>query len=318
MKVLIADDDLTSRMMLAGLLKNKDCEIIQTEDGPTTMDCLQADRDHLPDLIFMDWNMPGMTGVEIISLLRTTQEEYQPYIIMISANDALEHIIEALDYGADDYITKPVDGHLINAKYSVAKRIIDIQEKLKQSNEMLEKLAYYDELTGVLNRRAGNASFQVELERCIRKNHNICIAMVDIDHFKSINDNYGHQTGDIVLRQTAGIIRKTVRPYDVVCRYGGEEFMLIAQINTASEASQLFERVRASLSEAEIHTEKDRLKVTASFGVYVTVASSELVMTDLVKQADDALYQAKFAGRNQVVVVDNIPDKDTELSDLRF
>lgn len=269
---------------------------------------------NLPDLIFMDWNMPGMTGVEIISLLRTTQEEYQPYIIMISANDSQEQIIEALSYGADDYITKPMDGHLINAKYSVAKRIIDIQDKLKQSNQMLEKLAFYDELTGVLNRRAGNASFQVELERCIRKDHNICIAMVDIDHFKAINDTYGHQVGDKVLREVAAILKKTLRPYDVVCRYGGEEFMLIAEINTAAETEQLLERVRKKIAETTIPVDDKQISVTASFGALVKTPKSHLQMSDLVKQADMALYEAKATGRNRVIIVDELPGAD--LSDV--
>ncbi len=304
MKVLIADDDPSSRLLLAGLLKNKDCEILLADNGTTAMEILQGNA--LPNLIFMDWNMPGMTGVEIISLLRTTQQEYQPYIIMISANDGQEQIIEALDYGADDYITKPMDGHLVNAKYSVAKRIIDIQEKLKQSNEMLEKLAYYDELTGVLNRRAGNASFEVELERCIRKDQNICIAMVDIDHFKSINDNFGHQVGDKVLREAAGILKKTLRPYDVVCRYGGEEFMLIAEISIAAEAEQLLERVRKKIADSPIQVDNEQIHITASFGALVRTPKSHLQMSDLVKQADTALYEAKGAGRNQVIIIDEL------------
>lgn len=306
MKVLIADDDPGSRLLLAGLLKSKDCEILISDDGDSAMDVLKGNN--LPDLIFMDWNMPGMSGVEIISLLRTTQEEYQPYIIMISANDSQEQIIEALSYGADDYITKPMDGHLVNAKYSVAKRIIDIQDKLKQSNEMLEKLAFYDELTGVLNRRAGNASFQVELERCIRKDHNICIAMVDIDHFKAINDTYGHQVGDKVLKEVADILKKTLRPYDVVCRYGGEEFMLIAEINTVAQAKQLLERVREKIADAAIQVDDNQVSVTASFGALVETPKSHLQMSELVKQADKALYQAKEAGRNRVIIVDELPN----------
>lgn len=307
MKVLIADDDTSTRLMLKGLLQKQDCDITEADSGTSALEVIQSSEP--PDLIFMDWNMPGLTGVEVTTLLRETQGDYAPYVIIISGYDATTQIIEALGYGADDYITKPLDGHLIKAKFAVAKRIIDVQEKLKQSNEVLQKLAYYDELTGVFNRRAGDASFMVEVERCIRKDQNLCIAMADIDHFKKVNDNYGHQTGDRVLKAFAGILKKTIRPYDMVCRYGGEEFMLIAEINTPSEAKELFERIRKRVSESEFSVDGQTLKITASFGVYLVTPNTELVLTDLVKKADEALYQAKTEGRNRVNLISALTDQ---------
>lgn len=305
MRVLIADDDITTRLSLKGLLNKHNCRsIVEAESGTEALQIIQSDDP--PDVIFIDWNMPGLSGVEVTSLLRETVTEEQPYVIMVSSNQENEHIIDALNYGADDYMIKPIDGHLLNAKFAVAKRIIDIQEKLRQSNEVLRKLAYQDELTGVLNRRAGQASFQVELERCIRRDENLAVALVDIDFFKKINDNFGHAAGDEVLKTFAATLQKTLRPYDIVSRYGGEEFLLIAQVHTDEDARELFERVRQTISQVEFKFEQQSLKITASFGVTVMRPDSDIKLNELTAIADKALYQAKGNGRNQVVVDSNL------------
>lgn len=304
MKVLITDDDITTRLTLRGLLSQHDCDIVEAASGLEALEVIQSDSP--PNLIFMDWNMPDLSGVEVTTLLRETLSEDQPYVIIVSSYNDDKQILEALSYGADDYITKPVDGNFLNAKFAVAKRIIDTQEKLKQSNEVLHKLAYYDELTGVLNRRAGNASFMVEVERCVRSDQNLSVAMVDIDYFKKVNDSHGHQTGDIVLKAFANILRKTIRPYDIVCRYGGEEFLLIAEVNSEHEAQQLFERVRLAVNTREIKAGEVTLKITASFGVHVVTPSVQLSLNDMVKHADKALYQAKAEGRNRIIVTSQL------------
>jgi diguanylate cyclase (GGDEF)-like protein len=300
MKVLITDDDITTRLTLRGLLSQHDCEIVEAASGLEALNVIQSENP--PNLIFMDWNMPDLSGVEVTSLLRETLSENQPYVIIVSSYNADQQILDALSYGADDYITKPVDGNFLNAKFAVAKRIIDTQEKLKQTNKVLQKLAYYDELTGVLNRRAGDASFMVEVERCVRGDQNLSVAMVDIDYFKKVNDTYGHQVGDTVLKAFANVLRKTIRPYDIVCRYGGEEFMLIAEVNSEKEAQQLFERVRSAVNALEIKAGQLHIKITASFGVYVVTPTTQLSLHDMVKHADQALYQAKAEGRNRVIV----------------
>lgn len=301
MRVLIVDDDITTRISLTGLLRKHDnCEILEAETGIDALQIIQSD--YPPDLIFMDWNMPGLSGVEVTNLVRETQKEQQPYVIMVSSYQETDQIIEALNFGADDYITKPIDGHYLRAKFFVAKRIIDIQEKLKQSNEVLKKLAHQDELTGVLNRRAGYASFQVELERCLRKDNLLAVALVDIDHFKRINDQHGHDSGDQVLRLFASTLQKALRPYDVVCRFGGEEFLLLAEIAHAEEAQQLFERVRQRINQTVFDTGSMQMTVTASIGVNVVWPDADLTLQQLTKQADAALYQAKANGRDQVVL----------------
>lgn len=305
MRVLIADDDITTRLSLKGLLNKLFCRsIVEAESGTEALQIIQSDDP--PDVIFMDWNMPGLSGVEVTSLLRETVTEEQPYVIIVSSNQENKDIVDALNYGADDYMIKPIDGHLLNAKFAVAKRIIDIQEKLRQSNEVLRKLAYQDELTGVLNRRAGQASFQVELERCIRRDENLAVALVDIDFFKKINDNFGHAAGDEVLKTFAATLQKTLRPYDIVSRYGGEEFLLIAQVHTDEDARELFERVRQTISQVEFKFEQQSLKITASFGVTVIRPDKDIKLNELTAIADKALYQAKGNGRNQVVVDSNL------------
>jgi diguanylate cyclase (GGDEF)-like protein len=310
MKVLIVDDDQTIRLTLHGLLKRHDCEIVEADSGLAALQVIQSEDP--PQLIFMDWNMPDLSGVEVTSLLRETIEEDQPYVIIISSNSANEQIIEALSYGADDYITKPIDGHFLNAKYAVANRILATQQKLKQTNQVLEKLAYYDELTGLLNRRAGHASFSVEMDRCIRKDQRLAIALADIDHFKKVNDTYGHQAGDEVLKAFAKKLSQTLRPYDIVCRYGGEEFMLIAEINSEIEAKDLFERVRREIADIKITIGEIIIKITASFGVYVVEPSSEANLNDLLKHADEALYQAKAEGRDRIIVYSEVQTLEAE------
>lgn len=300
MRVLIVDDDPTIRLTLGGLLKKHNCEIVEADSGFKALNIIQSEL--APELIFMDWNMPGLSGVEVTTLLRETVHENQPYVIIVSSNSDSEHIIEALSYGADDYIIKPIDGRFLDAKFAVSQRILGIQDKLRQTNQVLEKLAYYDELTGVLNRRAGDASFQVEMERCLRKDQNVCVAMVDIDHFKNVNDTYGHQAGDEVLKVFANTLRQTVRPYDILCRYGGEEFMLIAEVNNKHEAEDLFERVRENVSKTKIEFAGQTISITASFGIHLISPAADLKLKDLIREADKALYQAKEAGRNRIVV----------------
>lgn len=283
MKVLIADDDDSTRITLKGLLRNKECEIVEAESGDQALEVIQSATP--PDLILLDWNMPGLSGVEVVSLLRETiQADQQPYVIIISAYEENERILQALSYGADDYITKPIDGHFLSAKYAVARRLIDMQEKLKKSNQVLEKLAYYDELTGMLNRRAGQASFLVEVERCLRSDQKIALAMVDIDYFKKVNDSHGHQSGDIVLQAFAETLTKTLRPYDIVCRYGGEEFMLIAEIDSMAQATQLFERVRKAVSDSAIALPDLTLSITASFGVHVFAPEIDVILKPSLTQ----------------------------------
>lgn len=312
MRVLIVDDDPTIRLTLEGLLKEHDCDVVEADSGLKALKIIQSDNP--PELIFMDWNMPDLSGIEVTALLRATVEENQPYVIIVSSNSATEQIIEAISHGADDYIIKPIDGRFLNAKFAVAERILGIQEKLRQTNLVLEKLAHYDELTGVLNRRAGNATFQVEMERCIRKDQNVCVAMVDIDHFKKVNDTYGHQAGDEVLKVFANTLRQTVRPYDIVIRYGGEEFMLIAEINNEQEAADLFERVRHSVSQKTIWFAENEITITASFGVYLIRPTTELQLKDLIQEADKALYQAKGDGRNRVVIMSALSSEhETEI-----
>lgn len=311
MKVLIADDDDSTRITLKGLLRNKDCDIVEVESGDQALEVIQSSSP--PDMILLDWNMPGLSGVEVVSLLRETmQADDQPYVIIISAYEERERILQALSFGADDYITKPIDGHFLSAKYAVAQRLIDMQDKLKQSNQVLEKLAYYDELTGVLNRRAGQASFLVEVERCLRSEQKIALAMVDIDHFKSVNDTHGHQGGDIVLQSFAETLTKTLRPYDIVCRYGGEEFLLIAEMDSVDKAEQLFERVRKAVSDKVIELPSIKLSITASFGVHLVEPRMDMDIKKLINKADQALYQAKAAGRNKVVVTADLPQQEPQ------
>lgn len=300
MKVLVADDDELIRLALSSLLEGYGCELSIAKDGHEAMEVInQADA---PELIFLDWNMPGINGLEITSLIRENQIDTPPYVIIVSSNNKKEQIIEALAAGADDFITKPIDGLFLRAKYAVAERILNVQERLINTNKMLEKLAYYDELTCVMNRRAGIVAVDIEIERCIRKNELLAVALLDIDHFKHINDLHGHPEGDKVLKQFSKEVQQTLRPYDVLCRYGGEEFLIGACLRKPEEGDLLFERLRATVEKMQMEF-NHAIKVTTSIGVCIHQPTQDSNVSKIIKQADEALYGAKAAGRNQVVTV---------------
>jgi two-component system, cell cycle response regulator len=300
MKVLIADDDEVSRLTLSSLLEGYGCELHITKDGHEAMAVIN--QTEAPELIFLDWNMPGINGVEITSLIRQNLIDSPPYVIIVSSNNKKDQIIEALAAGADDFITKPIDGLFLKAKYAVAERILRVQDRLVNTNKMLEKLAYYDELTGVMNRRAGIVAVDIEIERCIRKNELLAVALLDIDHFKHINDFYGHPEGDKVLKQFSKHVQQTLRPYDVLCRYGGEEFLIAACLKKRDESELLFERIRSTVENMDMEFNQ-AIDVTTSIGVCIHQPSQHSKVANLIKQADEALYEAKGAGRNKIVTV---------------
>ncbi|HEC73640.1 MAG TPA: diguanylate cyclase [Methylophaga aminisulfidivorans] len=299
MNVLIADDDPTIRLTLSSLLSSTGCDLMEAANGEDALAII--DSENSPELILLDWNMPGLSGVEVTRRLRAGSQENRPYIIIVSSYHEPLQIIEALDAGADDFITKPIDGRFLKAKYNVAERILTAQNKLNQANKVLERLAYFDELTGVMNRRAGMVSVEIELERCLRSRDVLAVAMLDIDFFKRVNDSLGHIAGDEVLHEFATKIHAELRPYDVICRYGGEEFFIAASMKHEAECERLFERLRLAI-ENMVFNNYPELKITTSIGVFIDKPVEQEDVKSLVEKADKALYKAKESGRNKVII----------------
>lgn len=297
MKILIADDSAPSRIILRSSLRRWGYEVVTAEDGAQALDILsQPDS---PPMAILDWVMPHVTGPEVCRRIRETHREPYTYIVLLTSKHTKDETVEGLDAGADDYLVKPFNEHELRVRLRAGKRIIDLQERLMSAREELRERANKDLLTMLPNRSAIATALEQEVARCHRDNRHVGVILLDIDHFKRINDTYGHFAGDTVLRETATRLRGNMRPYDQVGRYGGEEFLVVLPNCDLEAATMQAERMRQRLSSSRINVEGSDLQVTASFGVTVS-DGSEKNPDMFVRVADEALYQAKDCGRNCV------------------
>jgi diguanylate cyclase (GGDEF)-like protein len=252
-----------------------------------------------PPVAILDWVMPGLTGIEVCKKVRETRREPYTYILLLTSKNTTEETVEGMESGADDYIVKPFHEHELQVRLRAGKRIIDLQLDLLNAREELRERAEKDLLTLLPNRSAIQVILDQEISRCHRDQRPMGVVVLDLDHFKSINDTYGHFAGDAVLRETAHRFRANMRPYDRIGRYGGEEFLVVLPNSDLDQAVHQAERMRMILAGKPMYVDGRELTVTASFGV---TASDEIERTsdEYVRVADDALYLAKNGGRNRV------------------
>jgi diguanylate cyclase (GGDEF)-like protein len=303
MKILIAEDDPTSRMILVAVVSEWGYEPIAVEDGAQALTVLQAEEP--PRLLLLDWEMPKLNGLALCKLIREEDTSNPPYIILLTGRSDTEDIVTGLKFGANDYISKPFENAELQARLQVGKRMLDLQDELNSAKEAMAFQANYDELTGLMNRRAVMKSMANELERSKRNLQPLYICMCDIDHFKKINDTHGHLAGDAVLKEIAERFNTSLRPYDICGRYGGEEFLII--LNSKEDHVQdLFERVRQAIADNPFTYEQTILNVTISCGVTLySPPTDQRNSTQLLTDADTALYEAKNGGRNRIVFHSN-------------
>lgn len=299
MKILIAEDDPTSRMILEAVVSEWGYEPTAVEDGAQALTVLKAEEP--PRLLLLDWEMPKLNGLALCKLIREEDTSNPPYIILLTGRSDTEDIVTGLKFGANDYISKPFENAELQARLQVGKRMLDLQDELNRAKEAMAFQANYDELTGLMNRRAVMKSMANELERSKRNFQPLYICMCDIDHFKKINDTHGHLAGDAVLKEIAERFNTSLRPYDICGRYGGEEFLII--LNSKEDHVQdLFERVRQAIADNPFTYEQTVLNVTISCGVTLySPPTDERNSTQLLTDADTALYEAKNGGRNRIV-----------------
>ena len=296
--ILIAEDDPLFRRLLQRRLENWGYRVIVARDGAEAWELLlQPDT---ADLLILDWMMPGIDGVELCSRIRERSQDPYKYILLVTGKDGKQDVIKGLKAGADDYLTKPFDHGELRARVWTGRRILSLQRELIQAREDLRFQATHDALTGLWSRGATLDLLSGELQRGLRLHTPTGILMIDVDHFKKVNDTYGHLAGDVVLREAAQRIGLAVRSYDFLGRYGGEEFLAVLSNCTLDELRRVAERMRCAVAEAAIVTSTVNVDVTVSIGGVVTSGGTHDL--ELLSAADAALYDAKRAGRNRTIV----------------
>jgi diguanylate cyclase (GGDEF)-like protein len=298
-EILVAEDDVLYRHLLQTLLQRASFSVIAVADGLATLDAAQA-KD-APRLLILDWMMPGMSGPEVCRRLRQgrTTQPYQ-YIILLTSKDAKADTIAGLEAGADDYLTKPVDYQELLARLRTGTRILELEDRLLTTQKEMEYQATHDSLTGLWNRPAWKKLLAAEFERAYRNETSVTVLMIDLDHFKSVNDSYGHHAGDAILREVGDVLRSLVRAYDHAGRYGGDEFIVIAPELSHDSALDYAERIRATLAQTQVTYEGLAICPTVTVGAAFAERLPERSPDSIVQVADRALYKAKARGRNCV------------------
>ena len=303
MKVLIAEDDRTSRKLLAAMVAKWGYDPLVAEDGGEAWNALQ--RPGHPRLVLLDWNMPVLDGLDVCRRLRALDSPDPPYVILLTGRTEKGDIVHGLEAGANDYVAKPYDHEELQARLQVGQRTLRLQAHLLAVQEQLAALAARDPLTGILNRRTILDRLAEELSRARRQGGSLTVGMCDVDHFKAVNDTHGHQAGDEVLRGFTAFVQAQLRKYDSVGRYGGEEFLVIAPGVRDTGGVGLFERLCEQVSRVALPTARGALTVTVSIGVASADRSS--TVDALLAAADAAMYRAKAEGRNRVAYAPAAP-----------
>jgi two-component system, cell cycle response regulator len=298
MKILLCDDDKVALRMMEKFVRRWGFNPLTASDGEEALDALnQPDG---PKIAILDWMMPKLDGTEVCARLRASQREDYVYVLLLTSRSGRDDVAAGLDAGADDYLVKPFDPSELRARLGVAERVVGFSQGLLSANSMLRTAAMTDKLTGLLNHGAVKGRLEEEIARHARTDVPLGVLMCDIDHFKTFNDTHGHAAGDAVLRVVAAAIRGACRPYDVVGRYGGEEFLVLLPATGHVQMALVAERVRANVAACLVRYGDMDLHVTVSVGASCLESGKTEPAERLLKEADDALYDAKHRGRNRV------------------
>jgi diguanylate cyclase (GGDEF)-like protein len=299
--ILIADDDPVTRKLLERTLTKKGYAVTVVDDGHTAWERFQ--EEFFP-LVVSDWMMPGMDGLEICKAIRGVETEGYVFIILLTSRDNRDDIVRGLEAGADDYLTKPFNPAELAARINTGIRVLELERSLKKANDEIRVLSITDRLTGCYNRLYMDERLEPEIKRAKRYRHWLSVIMCDLDHFKQVNDTYGHQVGDVVLKKFAEVINQSIRDkVDWAVRYGGEEFIIILPETDLEGAHVVAERLRRSIAGTPFASEEKNFSITASFGVAGLNEKTpweKLTIDHIIQFADDLLYAAKDAGRNQI------------------
>lgn len=298
-QILLVDDDLMSLSLLQDYLELEGYSYVTAANGREALELFNAQPF---SIVITDWLMPEMDGIALCRAIRSQNSDHYTFIILLTCRNSQEELIEGLEAGADDYIIKPVHPAELRVRLKGCRRILDLEHSLKQSLAEIRELSIHDPLTGAFNRGYLDRQLGHEVGRAYRYKHPLSLIMCDLDHFKLVNDTYGHLAGDEVLKRCVQNITRSIRNnIDWVARYGGEEFVIVLPETDAAGCSVVAERIREQIA---VSPEGSTLRISASLGTVTLLPEHQTARTsaaDLVQRADICLYQAKQSGRNRVV-----------------
>jgi diguanylate cyclase (GGDEF)-like protein len=301
--ILIVEDDPVSRRLLEKTLVKAGHEFVSVENGRKA---LEKFKERFFPIVLTDWMMPEMNGLELCRAIRERTNTGYVFTVLLTAKDSKDDIVAGLEAGADDYLTKPVNQAELIARIKTGIRILELERSLKRANEEIRILSITDPLTGCYNRGYMTERLPQEIKRAKRYRHSLSLVLCDIDDFKKINDTYGHQVGDRILKEFVQWINESIRDgVDWLARYGGEEFLIVVPETDTKGACCVAERLRRMLSQRAIEIQGERIHITVSFGVTgldPDTPDEKISPEALITQADECLYQAKQEGRNRVRV----------------
>jgi two-component system, cell cycle response regulator len=305
MKILVADDDPTSRLIAQVAVRSLGHECHAASSGAEAWDAVRTNR---PDVVISDWMMPGLTGLQLCRNIRAHASGSYTYFIMVTSQGGHDEILEGMSAGADDYLIKPLDPDDLQARLIGAERVTSLHRQLagqrtelETLNQELADIARRDPLTGLRNRRALDEDLDLLEARVTRYGHRYCMGLLDVDHFKSYNDRYGHQAGDQVLQTVANQLEEQARGGDALYRYGGEEFLCVFPEQSMANGNLAIQRMRIGLVQLAIpHEDNPRGVLTISAGLAMMDPGRARSASEVLKEADEALYRAKQLGRNRV------------------
>ena len=292
MKIIVAEDDPVTQLLISETLKKWDYEVLTAQNGIEVLSLLNTHSD--VQLFLLDWQMPELDGITLCQRLKTTTIVKSSYIIILTSKKATGNVVQALEAGADDFISKPFSPEELQVRLKVGCRIISTENKLLFQ-------AQHDPLTNILNHRAIVDVLSQLWERSKRDLSALSVLMLDLDYFKRINDTHGHQAGDYALQHFCMLVNKALRPYDSFGRYGGEEFTICLPATEVDDAIVVAERIRASVESSPVEFEGACFNMTVSIGVAL-FSENQTSYKQILLGADSAAYTAKEQGRNRVVV----------------
>jgi diguanylate cyclase (GGDEF)-like protein len=303
LKLLVVDDSALYRRLVEHSVSHAHYALLFAEDGRRGLEIYLKEQ---PDLVITDWTMPDLSGPELCQQIRRTPRTSYCYIVLLTSHTEKEQVVEGLAAGADDYLTKPFHEGELLARLGVGRRIVELHRQVAAKNRQLEELALTDALTGLPNRRAIERWAARELSGAARHRYSVCFAIADLDNFKKINDTFGHDSGDLILRGFADVLRSNTRQSNLCGRLGGEEFLITFSHSTSENAAIALERIRGDFERKEFVTPKGIVRATASFGIAGFEGSVAPEFTDMLSRADGALYRAKGKGRNRIEIAELI------------